>query len=229
VEMGNKKNGFTLVEIIVVVAVMLVLATLAVAEMTTANSRGCMYRHLRQWSGDIKQARADSILYNAYTYVGVSEVDENFSDTEDGIPAIAAVRDRHKSVWVPGDKYYASIGTTTNHTTGETIPTLAECGKLGNTGLLLLEQAELPSLPPGLLNNLAGVGLPEFPNNTFAISPSGNIVNAAGQSTSGAFYFGFNYEANNFLYYGAIYVTSTGDIRIYFLGSGAADDWVLVE
>lgn len=218
----GKRTGFTLVELVAAIAIVLVLVTMVAVALGGQNSRTCMYNHLREWGALIKQARAMTIQNNAVSWVRLEQ------PVGDGIPTIRGVLDRAKAGYNPLDRYRLAIGNTTDAATGATDPADASCGTVSINGINMIETTALPPFPPELDPNGLGV-LPTFADDQFAFLPDGTVVDRNGNASSGAFAFVYNNAEGTAINFGLLYVLVSGDIRMYFLGSGLADAWGQIE
>jgi type II secretory pathway pseudopilin PulG len=91
----NFHSGFSLLEIIMVVAVMVAVLTLVVVPIANMRSAGNMTKACADISGILEEARSYAIANNTYVWVGFSEVDPvtNIQGTGKVMIAVAASKD----------------------------------------------------------------------------------------------------------------------------------------
>lgn len=78
---GNRRSGFTLVELLAVIGIMLVMLSLAVVAFNSLKAAGDFARSVDSIAGLLDQGRTYAMANNTYVYVGLAEVDSSISES----------------------------------------------------------------------------------------------------------------------------------------------------
>jgi len=86
----TRRSGFSLVELLVVMGIIILLAALVIPAMNTIKGAGDITKTASDLSDLVQQARAYAMGNNTYVYLGLKEVDQMAGDYTDGKGQIIA-------------------------------------------------------------------------------------------------------------------------------------------
>lgn len=105
----TRRSGFSLVELLVVMGIIILMAALVIPAMNTIKGSGDITKTASDLSDLIQQARAYAMGNNTYVYLGLKEVDQMSGDYTDGKGQIIAAIIASKT----GQRPFANSNSTT--------------------------------------------------------------------------------------------------------------------
>lgn len=109
----RKSHGFSLIELLIVMAIVVLLASLMTPAFNVLSSSGTLSKSASDISGVLEQARTYAMGKSTYVYVGIQEVDQVSPTASNGIGRLALAMIASKDGTRP---YTNSPGTLTANT-----------------------------------------------------------------------------------------------------------------